>query len=157
MNFGMAAEHDDQPAIMPRVARLAPDMKHFTGPVRAAQVLDPAGKPLLGGDHDRRFFEASWMFKRNGKYYFTYSTGDTHFLIYATGSSPWGPFTYQGKILLPVEGWTSHHSILKIGSKWYLFYHDTQISHDTRLRSAKVTELHFNPDGSIQTIDPFTG
>ena len=43
---------------------------------------------------------------------FSYSTGDTHFIMYATGSSPYGPFTIRGKILEPVLGWTSHHSIV---------------------------------------------
>ena len=76
-------------------------------------ILDEAGKPVLGGDHDRRFFEASWVFKRGGKYYYTYSTGDTHFLNYATGDIPYGPFTYTGHILQPVQGWTTHHSIIE--------------------------------------------
>ena len=67
-------------------------------------IVDDTGKPILGGDHDRRFFEASWMFKRDGKYYFTYSTGDTHFLAYAIGTTPYGPFTYKGHYLLPVQG-----------------------------------------------------
>ena len=78
-------------------------------------ILGEDGKPLLGGDHERRFFEASWMFRRNGVYYFTYSTGDTHFLAYATGKSPVGPFQYRGHFLLPVQGWTTHHSIMEVG------------------------------------------
>ena len=32
-------------------------------------ILDENGKPLTGGDNERRFFEASWMHKYNGKYY----------------------------------------------------------------------------------------
>ena len=67
--------------------------------------------PLLAGDNIRRFFEASWMHKYNGKYYFSYSTGDTHFICYAIGDNPYGPFIYQGRILNPVVGWTTHHSI----------------------------------------------
>ncbi|MEJ0057215.1 MAG: hypothetical protein WDN75_17100 [Bacteroidota bacterium] len=74
------------------------------------------------------FFEASWMHTFNGKYYFSYSTGDTHFIAYATGTSPLGPFTYQGVILNPVIGWTNHHSIVEIGGKWYLFYLDSVLS-----------------------------
>jgi len=148
-------KQDDKPALTAKVARLTPDMKQFATAPRDVVILDGAGKPLLGGDHDRRFFEASWMFKRGGKYYFTYSTGDTHFIAYATGNSPVGPFRYRGKILLPVQGWTTHHSILKVGDTWQLFYHDTQLSNRNHLRSTKVTELTFNPDGSIRTIDPF--
>jgi beta-xylosidase len=148
-------KQDDKPALMPKVAKLSADMKHFAAPASDAVIVDVNGKPLLGGDHDRRFFEASWMFKRNGVYYFTYSTGDTHFLAYATGSKPMGPFTYKGHFLLPVQGWTTHQSIVESGGKWWLFYADTQISNKNHLRNVKVTELHFNSDGSIQTVDPF--
>lgn len=51
------------------------------------------------------------MHKYKGKYYFSYSTGDTHLLCYAVGDNPYGPFVYQGVILTPVVGWTTHHSI----------------------------------------------
>ncbi|HYG18865.1 MAG TPA: glycoside hydrolase family 43 protein [Ohtaekwangia sp.] len=147
-------QKDDEPAISPRVARLNDDMLSFAEPVREIQILDPEGKPLLGKDHDRRFFEAAWMHKYNNKYYFSYSTGDTHFICYATGDNPYGPFTYQGVILKPVVGWTNHHSIIEHQGKWYLFYHDSVLSGGkTHLRSVKVTELHYRPDGSIETID----
>jgi len=148
-------KQDNKPALSPQIARLAPDMKHFAEKPRDLVILDEHGKPLLGGDHNRRFFEASWMFKRNGLYYFTYSTGDTHFLAYATASTPYGPFHYRGHFLEPVQGWTTHHSIVEFQGKWWLFYHDTQISNKNHLRNVKVTELHFNPDGSIRMIDPF--
>jgi hypothetical protein len=148
-------QEDDRPALMPKVARLTPDMLQFAEPPRDATIVDPQGRPLMGGDHERRFFEAPWMHKYNGKYYLSYSTGDTHYLVYATGDSPYGPFTYRGRILLPVQGWTTHHSIVNVGDRWYLFYHDTQLSDKTQLRNIKVTELHYNPDGTIQTVDPF--
>ena len=67
----------------------------------------------------------TWMHKYNGKYYFSYSTGDTHFLCYAIGDNPYGPFTYKGVILTPVIGWTTHHSIVEYKGKWYLFHHDS--------------------------------
>ena len=147
---------DDQPALSPKVAKLSADMKHFAGPVRDAVIVGEDGRPLLGGDHERRFFEASWMFRRNGTYYFTYSTGDTHFLAYATASSPMGPFRYRGHFLLPVQGWTTHDSVVEWKGKWWLFYADTQLSGKNHLRDVKMTELHFNPDGTIQPVDPFT-
>ena len=147
---------DSLAAIGPRVALMSKDMLSFSGPVKEIKILDPQGKPLLGGDHDRRFFEASWMHKYKGKYYFSYSTGDTHFIAYATGTSPTGPFTYQGVILNPVVGWTNHHSIVEIKGKWYLFYHDSVFSEDkTHLRTVKVTELKYRPDGTIETIDAY--
>ena len=148
-------KQDDKPAIAPKIARMSADMKQFAEAPRDVIITDEAGKPVLGGDHDRRFFEAAWTFKRGGKYYFTYSTGDTHFLNYAIGDSPYGPFRYTGHILKPVQGWTSHHSIVEFQGRWWLFYHDTQLSDKNHLRSAKVTELTFNTDGTIQLIDPF--
>lgn len=142
----------EEPAVPPRVAKLSADMKHLAEPVKEIQVVGSDNKSFFEKDNDRRFFEGSWMFKYQGKYYFTYSTGDTHKLVYATGTSPYGPFTWQGVILNPVEGWTTHHSIINFGGKWWLFYHDIQLSGKTHLRNVKVTELKFNPDGSIQTI-----
>ena len=144
---------DNDPAIPPRVARLSDDMLQFAEEPRAVLILDKNGKPITQGDTERRFFEAAWVHKYNGKYYFSYSTGDTHLLCYATGDSPYGPFTYQGVILTPVVGWTTHHSIAEFKGKWYLFHHDCVPSGGkTWLRSLKVAELKYNPDGTIQTI-----
>ncbi len=146
----------DQPALTAKVARLGDDMVSFAEPPRDVVLLDENGKPLLSGDNSRRFFEASWMHKYNGTYYFWYSTGDTHFIMYATGTSPLGPFTIRGKVLEPVLGWTNHHSIVEFKGKWYLFYHDSQLSGgQTHLRNIKVTELKYRADGSIETIDAY--
>lgn len=144
------------PAISPRIARLSDDMLSLDENVKRISILDKSGNPILAGDHDRRFFEASWVHKYNGKYYFSYSTGDTHNICYATGDSPYGPFTYQGIILEPVLGWTNHHSIVEHKGEWQLFYHDTVLSGgQTHLRNIKMTKLTHNADGTIQMIDPY--
>lgn len=147
-------QKDNEPALSAKVVKLGKDMRSFAEPVRDVQLLDKEGKPLLGGDHDRRFFEGAWTHKYKGKYYFSYSTGDTHLLAYATSDSPYGPFTYQGVLMKPVSGWTTHHSIVEIGGKWYIFYHDVELSGQTHLRNVKVRELHRNADGSIREIIP---
>ncbi|EPX60400.1 Xylosidase/arabinosidase [Cystobacter fuscus DSM 2262] len=144
----------DKPALMPKIARMNADMLTFAEAPRDLSIVDEAGKPLLGGDSDRRFFEGSWMHKHQGRYYLSYSTGDTHRLVYAVADNPYGPFTYQGVLLEPVQGWTNHHSIVEHDGKWWLFYHDTQLSGKTHLRNVKVNELNYNPDGSIRTIKP---
>jgi hypothetical protein len=148
---------DDQPALMPKIARMAGNMVEFAEKPKDVKILDENDKPLLSGDHDRRFFEAAWMHKYKGNYYLSYSTGDTHFIAYAMGKSPYGPFTYKGRVLEPVLGWTNHHSITEVDGKWYLFYHDSQVSNgDTHLRNIKhPIEIKYNEDGTIQTIDPF--
>ena len=146
----------DQPAISAKVARLGRDMVSFAESAKDVVLQDENGKPVTAGDNGRRFFEAAWVHKYNGTYYFSYSTGDTHFIMYATGTSPYGPFTIKGKILEPVLGWTNHHSIIEFQGKWYLFYHDAQASGgQTHLRNIKVTELTHRADGSIQTIDAY--
>lgn len=144
----------DEPALNPKIARMNNDMLSFAETPVDVQILDENGNPILAGDNERRFFEAAWVHKYNEKYYLSYSTGDTHKIVYATGNNPYGPFTYQGIVLLPVEGWTNHHSIVEFEGKWYLFYHDTQLSGKTHLRNIKVAELTHNEDGSIQTINP---
>jgi len=148
----------DRPALGPRVARLSGNMLELAEEARQVQILDPAGVPLKADDHDRRFFEAAWVHKYQGRYYLSYSTGDTHRIVYGVGDNPYGPFIYQGVVLTPVIGWTTHHSIVAFKGKWYLFYHDSSLSGGkTWLRSAKVTELTYRPDGSIVTIDGMTG
>jgi hypothetical protein len=144
---------DHEPALCARVALMSKDMLGFAEEPRDVVILDEKGEPLKAGDHERRFFEASWMHTYRGTYYFSYSTGNTHLLCYATGDNPYGPFTYRGVILTPVVGWTTHHSIVEYRGKWYLFHHDSVPSGGkTWLRSLKVIELHYNDDGTIRTI-----
>lgn len=147
---------DDEPALCAKVARLSNDLLEFAEEPKDVVIIDENGEPLLAGDKERRFFEASWMHKYNGKYYFSYSTGDSHFLCYAIGDNPYGPFIYAGKILEPVVGWTSHHSIVEFNHKWYLFYHDSSLSQGvTHLRSIKAAELEYDENGLIKTIKPY--
>ena len=147
---------DDEPALCPKIARLSENLLEFAEAPKDVLIVDEDGKPLLSGDKDRRFFEASWVHKYNNKYYFSYSTGDTHYICYAISDNPYGPFTYAGRILEPVVGWTSHHSICSFGGKWYLFYHDSVLSKGiTHLRSIKVTELLHDENGKIHTIHPY--
>jgi hypothetical protein len=145
------AEHD--PALPSRVVKLSEDMLQFAEEPRPVLIFDKNGQLLTQGDNQHRFFEASWIHKYKGKYYFSYSTGDTHRLCYAIGDTPYGPFTYQGVLLTPVVGWTTHHAIVEFKGKWYLFHHDCVPSDGiTWLRSLKVIEIEYNPDGTIQTI-----
>ena len=147
---------DDEPALLPLVAKMTDDLLEFDETPKALEIVDKNGNLLLSGDNDRRFFEAAWLHKHNGKYYFSYSTGDTHFICYAIGDSPYGPFTYTGRILNPVVGWTSHHSVCEIEGKTYLFYHDSSLSKGvTHLRSVKLAEIEYREDGSIVTLDPY--
>ena len=142
----------DDPSVPPRVARLTPDMKQLAEAPRPVVITDSLGVPLPNSD-PHRYFEAPWLHKMGDTYYFTYSTGGSHLLCYATGKSPYGPFVYGGEILTPVVGWTTHQSIVEVDGKWYLVYHDSVPSGGvSSLRSMKITPLEILPDGNIRTI-----
>ncbi len=142
----------DEDALPSRVAMMDDTMLQFAEEPKPVIIVDANGNPLKAGD-PHRFFEASWMHKYNGRYYFSYSTGDSHLLCYATGDSPYGPFTFRGVLLDPVVGWTTHHSIVEYKGQWYLFYHDCVPSDGvTWLRSLKVQRLYHNEDGTIEKV-----
>lgn len=146
----------DAPEVAPRVAELSDDMLSLKEIPQEILIVDEEGNPIKAGDEDRRYFEGPWMHKYNGKYYLSYSTGTTHYLVYAIGDSPKGPFTYKGRILDPVIGWTTHHSILEFKGKWYLFYHDSSLSNGVNhLRCVKFRELKYNQDGTIIPMKPY--
>ncbi|WP_239613497.1 glycoside hydrolase family 43 protein [Cohnella mopanensis] len=145
----------DAPALGPQVALLSEDMLSLQGESQEISIVHEDGSPILAGDEDRRYFEGPWVHKYKGWYYLSYSTGTTHKLVYAVSRNPMGPYTFKGTILTPVIGWTTHHSIVQFEDRWYLFYHDSSLSGGVNhKRSVKYAELHYNEDGTIQTIDP---
>ncbi|WP_237716253.1 glycoside hydrolase family 43 protein [Catenovulum agarivorans] len=147
---------DNEPALMPKVAKLADNMLSLAEPLKDLILLDQNGKAITQGDNDKRFFEAAWMHKYQGRYYFSWSTGDTHKIVYAIGDSPYGPFVFQGTVLEPVVGWTNHHSIAEFKGKWYLFFHDSAASNGaTHLRSVKMLELTYDSEGKIIPINAY--
>ncbi len=144
----------DEPACCAKIALMKDNMKELAESPRDIVIIDKNGKPLTGGDEEHRYFEDPWLFKKGDTYYFTYSTGTTHFICYATSKNVYGPYTYGGVILTPVLGWTTHHSILEYNGKWYLFYHDCERSNGiNQKRNVKFRSLTFNDDGSIQKMD----
>lgn len=151
-NKALKCEHlpEGKEAPLPsRVAMMTDDVQQFAELPRPVIIVDEDGK-VLPADDPHRFFEASWMHKYHGKYYFSYSTGDTHLLCYAVGDSPYGPFTYRGELLQPVVGWTTHSCITEYKGQWYLFHHDCVPSNGTTwLRSLKVAPLFYDEDGNM--------
>ena len=136
-------------AICPRVARMTADTLQFAELPRKVLILDEHGQPMQA-ENPHHFFEASWVVKDQGRYVFIYSTGDTHLICYAVGQSPFGPFHYQGVLLDPVVGWTTHSSLCRYRGKWYLFHHDSQPSGGTTwLRSLKVKEVELTINESL--------
>ena len=131
-----------EPALCPKIARLSDDMLSFAEPPRDLVILDETGAPLTAGDHERRFFEASWLYFKDGQYHFSYSTGDTHLICDAVSETLYGPYRFDRVLLTPQVGWTTHHCVTEVNGKWYLFHHDSAPSGGrTWLRSLKVKPL----------------
>lgn len=122
-------------------------------------MLELATEPKVVEDLPPKFKEGPFVFKRRGKYYFTFPhvPDSTERLVYAMGDDPMGPFEYKGTIMeeSPIGCWTNHHSIVDYKDQWYLFYHHNDLSPDfDKNRSIKADSLFFNADGTIQKITP---
>lgn len=100
------------------------------------------------------FHEATWVFKRNGIYYLTYSDNQpqNNRLCYAMSSSPLGPWEYKGVYLEPTGCDTSHGSVVCFKDEWYAFYHCCDVSGRGNLRSICWDPLVFREDGTIETV-----
>ncbi|MFW6326964.1 MAG: family 43 glycosylhydrolase [Bacteroidota bacterium] len=103
------------------------------------------------------FAEGLWVHKHNGTYYFTYPKRIERpdgtikqLLVHSTSDSPYGPFEYHG-VFLNNDSRNSHHSIIEIKDKWYLFYHIQGPS--PYERRVCVDYLHYNNDGTIKKVE----
>lgn len=137
------------------VGKLNKDMKSF------------ADTTLIPNTQATDFFEAPYVFKRNGIYYLTYSSGSCHDhtyrVQYATSKvSPMGPFEFADNNPIlesnddgSVRG-PGHHSILQEGENYYIVYHRHNIPQSTRgfHRQVAVDKLTFDSEGRINKITP---
>jgi beta-xylosidase len=104
------------------------------------------------------FHEATWVHKRNGIYYLSYSDnnddGTNHNQMrYATSTNPLGPWTHRGVYIDPTDSYTNHGSIVEYKGQWYAFYHNSSVSDHDWLRSVCVDRLYYNEDGTIQKVE----
>ncbi|MBK8476022.1 MAG: carbohydrate-binding protein [Opitutaceae bacterium] len=130
-----------------RVIRLAADMVTTTG--AAITLTAPA------------FFEASWMHKRNGLYYFSYSTNPSTGLRidYMTSASPTSGFTYGGIVAgqPPSNNNNNHHAVFQLAGAWYHAYHNRSVATQAGIptgyrRNLAIERLTYAQDGSIQQV-----
>lgn len=110
------------------------------------------------------FFEASFVHKRNGVYYFSYSSDFTAehgaALEYLTSDNPMTGFTAKGKFLPNSNinnGDNNHGSIVDFKGKWYLFYHARKLQQELGVnkvnnRSVAVQEITYATNGNINPI-----
>ncbi|WP_437537148.1 glycoside hydrolase family 43 protein [Sorangium sp. So ce726] len=107
------------------------------------------------------FFEASWMHKRNGVYYLSYSTNPANGMRidYLTSSSPTSGFTHRGTAgpQPPKNNNNNHAAIFEFGGSWYHAYHNRAVATDAGeptgyRRSIALEPLTYKDDGSIVPV-----
>jgi arabinoxylan arabinofuranohydrolase len=134
------------------VARLTPDMKAFDGEVKD---VTPSN-----------YFEGPVMVKRHGKYFLTYSAGnttkDTYQVHYAVGSSPFGPFVEPENSPILVTDKASnivspgHHTVTQRDGRDYIVYHRHSIPFNPKFvgRQTCIDPLVFKAEGQIEDVVP---
>jgi beta-xylosidase len=136
------------------VGKLTPDLKSFS----KAQIIP--------NTQATDFFEAPFMIKKDGIYYFTYSSGSCHDhtyrVQYATSKTgPMGPFVFANNNPILATNADStihgpgHHSIIKEGDKYYIVYHRHNNPQSTRgmHRQIAADQLIFTKDGRIEKVN----
>lgn len=111
-----------------------------------------------------QFTEGVFMHCRNGIYYLSYSHGrwnsDTYSVHYAMSKTPFGPWDYQGAILVGNAAYKGpgHHSLLynPAMDQWYIFYHrweNVRGSGPYRgSRRIAIEYLEYESDGRIKPV-----
>jgi arabinoxylan arabinofuranohydrolase len=132
-----------------RVIRLGDDM---------VSLADAAATPISAPD----FFEASFMHKRDGKYYFSYSTtfaSHSATIDYLMSDNPMTGFEYAGTILpnpSSNNNENNHHSVVEYEGAWYVFYHNRALAnrdgYSSYQRSITLDHLTYDADGSIVEV-----
>lgn len=108
------------------------------------------------------YVEGSFMFYRNGKYYFMWSeggwTGPDYSVAYAVSESPFGPFKRIGKILQQdpeVATGAGHHSVINIPGtdEWYIIYHRRPLGDNVPYhRQTCIDRMYFDENGFIKPV-----
>lgn len=109
------------------------------------------------------FFEASYLHKYKGNYYFSYSTNFSKgaaTIDYMMSNNPLTNWKYTGTVLPnPPEnsGNNNHHSIFPFKDKWYIAYHNRSVStanqvDTTYQRNVCLDEVQYNSDGTMKKV-----
>ena len=110
-----------------------------------------------------RFFEASWIHKYNGKYYYSYSSDFSQgaaTIEYMMSSSPMSGYVAKGTVLPNPpnnNGNNNHHSIFQFRGNWYIAYHNRYLSNQQHIdttykRNGCLDQLFYNADGTMQLV-----
>ncbi|MDP4184326.1 MAG: family 43 glycosylhydrolase [Bacteroidota bacterium] len=139
-------------------AKMNSDMKSFSS------------SGLIPNTQAKDFFEAPFMIKKDGVYYFTYSSGFCHDHTYRvqyamSKTGPTGPFIFPANNPIletnadsTVHG-PGHHSILKEGDNYYIVYHRHNLPNSNHgfNRQLAADKLIFGPNGIEKVIPTHEG
>lgn len=129
--------------------------------------LEPTMTELKGEIHRltglTSFFEAPWVFKRDGTYYLAYDwkqggsdctpSNYQACIAYATADNPLGPWQYQGIILRDTSATTVHPSIIEFGDTWYITYHTKDaVGGGHFRRSVAIDEVRWEGDRMLPVV-----
>jgi arabinoxylan arabinofuranohydrolase len=132
-----------------RVIRLNPDM---------ISLADAAATTIVAPD----LFEASFVHKHEGRYYFSYSTSfasHAPFIDYLVSDNPMTGWQYAGTALQQPDqndGNNNHHSIVEYQGNSYIFYHNRVLAHregrSSFQRSITLDNLTYDAQGNINLV-----
>lgn len=134
---------------VPKVVKLKADMVTLDGPIQDVRI-----EGLPAADGKKKYGEAPFLHRHGKLYYFTFSTGWPGQIVYATGTSPMGPFDYRGVVLDYLDISTNHQAIVEHQGRSYLFYHDQLLpGGGSHRRSIAIAPLEYGSDGSIRQVN----
>lgn len=140
--------------------KLNKGMTSFSGSEVSVNVKDESAfGPHKNANGDPNFEEASWIYKKNGKYFLEYAAGGVpEHWAYSTADKITGPWKYQGKIMGTADNsFTIHGGSVDFKGHHYLFYHNGKLSGGGGYkRSTCVEEFTPKEDGSIPLIKATT-
>jgi arabinoxylan arabinofuranohydrolase len=132
-----------------RVIRLNPDM---------ISLADAAATTIPAPD----LFEASYVHKHDGRYYFSYSTSFANhaaFIDYLVSDNPMTGWQYTGTVLQQPDqnnGNNNHHSIIEYEGNSYIFYHNRVLANregkSSFQRSITLDNLTYDAQGNINLV-----
>lgn len=123
--------------LYPKIARISRNFQQVSGTPKSIKLSN-----YFGGLH---------MFKKDDLYYVSYVLMDKNYqcsgkIAYATSSSMYGPFQYQG-VIIDTKSQTVGHSIADMNGQWKIFYHKDGASRYERHLYSNTIE--FSNDGKI--------
>ncbi|NMB32846.1 MAG: family 43 glycosylhydrolase [Clostridium sp.] len=112
-----------------------------------------------------RFFEAAWVHKYKGKYYFSYASDFSQGaskIEYMISDNPISGYTYKGVLLpQPPDNYNNnnHHTTVEFNGNWYVVYHNRNLAKQrgevpTYQRNVAIDQMFHNSDGTIRQVIP---